>query len=1233
MAGQAIDSVEAQKAPGESSPGSAGLDQRRQRSLSAFICYARESDTEFRNRLGEALRTRGIEPKGDWLLTPGPSYRDQLTTLIRDSDVFIAVISRLSIASPEVRSEIEQANLQKKRLLPVQIQDGFDKAALHEALRLPQWTLLRPIDNFEVGVKSLEEAINTDFDLLVVHTWLTQRANDWDAKRRPGSALLSGRDLKEAEIWLPKASANQLKLPNVTPLQADFVLASQRARTRRAQWLVGITAVIVLVLSMLTVYAFQQRRIARKNEPQARIAESRRLAAESSSALTKYPQLSLLLAVEAVRTREQKGEPRVPAAEQVLRQALATIGGRGLGRHPGDGQVVEADCPTAPLGGLGYRSGNPAYIAAITPASRFLLMVGKYESDRLVAISPKSRWILTTGDNSTARLWDLTAKDPGAAPITLHDDERILSATFSPDGRWLITGGWSWQVEHENEAPDRAFYNPYRCHLEEGQRTVRLWDLTAKDPASSRVILSGHEKHIDTLALSPNGRWLVTGSWDETVRIWDLAAKDPASSPTVLRGHKGEVYAVAITSDGRRLITGSADRTARIWDLTAPDPTASSIVLPGHESEVSLLAVTPDGRWVITAGWGTTPRLWDLAAKAPSASAIILKKIEKTLDWVRLSPEGRWLIAGGRSAYASLTDLKAPDPVSSYMILPSYGGAVRKVAFSPDSHWLLTTTGYTDEVLADRIDPEHVARLWDLTAKDPSASPRELKGHEGVIFDAEFAPDSRVFATGSADGTVRISIADAEDPSASAIVLRGHEDVVYRVAFSPDGRWLITADLDGSARLWDLTTSFSSASPVRLSTGKVSSVATSEDGHWLFSSDRLWDLTAVDSVITPAILQVLTVEPANRATFSPDGRWLVTEVPTRSGDALLIWDLRAGEPGWESINLAGKDANIGNWAFSPNGRWLVVQTWPEPPTDNIRLWDLSSLGPNVSPIVLSGHTGNLNSFDISKDGHWLATGGENKVARLWDLTSKDPSATPLVLNDEDEVGSVSFSTDNRWLITGKWRDPGGQKTVRLWDLTARNPAASHVVRDHGNEIWELKFSPDGRWLTTGAFGDSIRFWDLTSKAPKLDPSMILPVQGSGIDMTIVFSPDGHWAVISSNQKSIQLWDLTRKPPSAITLLGHSNPLIRAVISPDSHWLITTDTQTCRIWDLTASDECHADWISITPNGRWLVTAGSPTGVRLWHLGIPTLLDLAQRTAGRAFTTEERKEYLPMRASP
>jgi WD40 repeat protein len=1025
----------------------------------------------------------------------------------------------------------------------------------------------------------------------------------------------------------------------------------QHRKTMRLVW----SAVISLIV--LTTVAFWQYGVAEKRREQAeqktRVATAQRLGAQSQLVLNRYPERSLLLAVEAFRITEQKGEPRVPAAEEALRQALATIGGRGLGRHPGDDnsmgdprapEVVEADCLNVSLGGLGYRSGNPASKGAISPGSRFLLTVGKYESDRLVAISPKGRWLLTMGDNSTARLWDLSAKDPGAAPIILHDDERILSANFTPDERWLITGGWSWQADQENEFQNRAryFINPYMCRRDEGQKTVRLCDLSAKDPASSRVILRGHEKHVDALALSPDGRWLVTGSWDKTARIWDLRAKDPASSSTVLRGHDGEVYAVAITNDSQQLITGSADRTARVWNLAGPDPTASSIVLPGHESEVSLVAVTPDGRRVFTAGWDTTPRLWDLAAKAPSASAIILDKIEKTLEWIRLSPDGRWLITGGRFAYASLMDLKAPNPASSYMILPSYDGQVKNVAFSPDSHWLVTTAGYLAEELAHGVDPEHVARLWNLTAEDPSASPLELKGHQGVIFDADMSRGSSL-ATGSADGTIRIWSLKAEDPSAAPTVLRGHEDAVYRVAFSPDGRWLITASLDGNARLWDLTAGDFMASPLRLSTGgEVSSLAISEDSHWLFSFYRLWNLTADNPIMTETILPGLgppipgwPSTSADKAKFSPDARWLATSSYAHSGDALILWDL-GGEPSMK-LDLAEQGSRIADWSFSRNGRWFVVQTrsdsWPA--VYNVQLWDLTSTAPAASsPIVLSGHTGPVDSIDISEDGHWLVTGGKDKTARLWDLTSNDPSAQAIILHNEDQVDRVSFSPDNRRLITGTWGKYGGQRTVRLRGLTADSLAASHMVQDHGNKIWELEFSPDGRWLATGGvLGDTIRLWNQT----KLDPSMILPVQA---DMT---SPDVHWAVTSSYGKPSQLWDLTQKPPQATTLLGHSHPTTKAIISPDSHWLFTADSgpeQTCRIWDLTAPEpsssaanlptqECQADLMIVTPDGRWLITAGSRTGVRRWHIGIPTLLDLAQRTAGRGLTTEERKEYLPI----
>ena len=101
--------------------------------------------------------------------------------------------------------------------------------------------------------------------------------------------------------------------------------------------------------------------------------------------------------------------------------------------------------------------------------------------------------------------------------------------------------------------------------------TARLWDLSAKDPAANPVVLRGHDGAVNAVAISPDNRWVVTGSYDSTARLWDLSAKDPAANPVVLRGHDGPVIAVAISPDNRWVVTGSSDKTARLWLLQMND--------------------------------------------------------------------------------------------------------------------------------------------------------------------------------------------------------------------------------------------------------------------------------------------------------------------------------------------------------------------------------------------------------------------------------------------------------------------------------------------------------------------------------------------------------------------------------------------------------------------------------------------------------------------------------------
>jgi len=204
-------------------------------------------------------------------------------------------------------------------------------------------------------------------------------------------------------------------------------------------------------------------------------------------------------------------------------------------------------------------------LSAKDPAANPVVLRGHTDSINAVAISPDNRWVVTGSYDKTARLWDLTAlahwagppllsaKDPAANPIPLRGhDSPVRAVAISPDGHWLVTAG---------------IYD----------HTARLWDLSAKDPAANPVVLRGHEGRgvhegrVDAVAISPDGRWLVTGSEDKTARVWDLRAKDPAASAIVLRGHENRVTAVAISPDNRRLVTGSEDKTARLWLLQLND--------------------------------------------------------------------------------------------------------------------------------------------------------------------------------------------------------------------------------------------------------------------------------------------------------------------------------------------------------------------------------------------------------------------------------------------------------------------------------------------------------------------------------------------------------------------------------------------------------------------------------------------------------------------------------------
>ena len=108
--------------------------------------------------------------------------------------------------------------------------------------------------------------------------------------------------------------------------------------------------------------------------------------------------------------------------------------------------------------------------------------------------------------------------------------------------------------------------------------------LTAIPPGLEAQLLSmisGHDKTVTTVAYSPDGRWVASGSWDQSVRIWDAATFEPAAA---LAGHEGAITSIVYSPDGSRVFSGSRDHSIRVWDTRTHEAIAT-IVGHGYGTE------------------------------------------------------------------------------------------------------------------------------------------------------------------------------------------------------------------------------------------------------------------------------------------------------------------------------------------------------------------------------------------------------------------------------------------------------------------------------------------------------------------------------------------------------------------------------------------------------------------------------------------------------------------------
>jgi len=362
------------------------------------------------------------------------------------------------------------------------------------------------------------------------------------------------------------------------------------------------------------------------------------------------------------------------------------------------------------------------------------------------ACSADGQSIATASSDGTVRLWDVNS---GQEIRRIPQQGRIRSpfgftgCAVSPNGRQIaVTSNYSrkvrlWDISTCEELKGiegfPSVHAPTCCAMSPDGQSMAinhndcccLWDVaTGKELRR----FEGHDSSVNGCAFSPDGRRIVTVSYDRTCRLWDV---DTGKELQRFEGHQGSVYGCAFSPDGRRMVTASSDGTCKLWDVDTGEELQR---FEGLDRWVKGCVFSPDRLSIVTFSLDSTCRLWDVATGKE------LRRFEGHDDWVNgcaFSPDGLSIVTVSNGRTCRVWDVATGKELRR---LEGHDSSVMGCAFSPDGRRIVT------------VSYDRTCRLWDV---DTGKELQRFEGHEDSVNGCAFSPDGRHVATTSSDGTAR----------------------------------------------------------------------------------------------------------------------------------------------------------------------------------------------------------------------------------------------------------------------------------------------------------------------------------------------------------------------------------------------------------------------------------------------------------------------------------------------
>ncbi len=447
-----------------------------------------------------------------------------------------------------------------------------------------------------------------------------------------------------------------------------------------------------------------------------------------------------------------------------------------------------------------------------------------------VSLSADGKYALSRSEDNTLKLWEVST---GRCLRTIEGwwyRDYACSVILSADGRYAILGGGDkklmlWEININSHSYNselkvsdfKAFdeikgvQDELKYAIEEAGRLMNngnntkafttLYNAWEKDDFRDRTELltvyqklyqlssiksfsfaykinsfEGHSRTVNSVSLSADGRYALSGSMDKTLKLWDVST---GLCLRTFEGHSGDVNSVCLSTNGKYALSGSADKTLKLWDVSTG---LCLRTFEGHSGDVNSVCLSTNGKYALSGSADKTLKLWDVLTGRCLGTFV-------NSWWDGGNVNSVCLIANGKSALSGSTDktLKLWDMSTSQCLrtFQGHSSTVTSVSLSADERYALS--GSDDKTL----------KLWDVST---GQCLRTFEGR-GYVCSVCLSADGRYALSGSRDNTLKLWETETGECVHN---FEGHTNSVYSVALSADGKYALSGSSDDTIKLFRL---------------------------------------------------------------------------------------------------------------------------------------------------------------------------------------------------------------------------------------------------------------------------------------------------------------------------------------------------------------------------------------------------------------------------------------------